>query len=138
MRLDSIGSSPMVASRIAPVRPMPPMVAQNSSGSLERLSSTTSPEASCSDIRTRWLPNEPSTWWFLPWMSLAMAPPMVTKRVPGVTRTKKPRGTITRSSSSRFAPALTVIVAAARSSTASVALPSSRSTVPPPFCAASP
>ena len=48
----------------------------------------------CSDIRVTWLPNEPSTWWFLPWMSLAIAPPMVTNRVPGVTGTKKPRGTI--------------------------------------------
>ena len=28
-------------------------------------------------------PKVPSTWWFLPWMSLAMAPPTVTKRVPG-------------------------------------------------------
>ena len=37
-------------------------------------------------------PNDPSTWWFLPWMSLAMAPPTVTKRVPGDTGTKKPRG----------------------------------------------
>ena len=57
-------------------------------------------------------PNEPSTWWFLPWMSLAMAPPTVTKRVPGDTGTKKPRGTRTRSSSSRLTPAGTVAVAA--------------------------
>ncbi len=32
-----------------------------------------------------WLPNDPSRWWFLPWMSLAIAPPIVTNRVPGVT-----------------------------------------------------
>ena len=50
------------------------------------------------------MPNEPSTWWFLPWMSLAIAPPTVTKRVPGVTGTKQPRGTSTRSSSSRLTP----------------------------------
>ena len=57
------------------------------------------------------MPNDPSTWWFLPWMSLAMAPPTVTKRVPGETGTKKPRGTATRSRSSRLTPAGTVTVA---------------------------
>ena len=40
-----------------------------------------------------------------------MAPPTVTKRVPGVTGTNQPRGTITRSSSSRLTPAGTVAVA---------------------------
>ena len=35
------------------------------------------------DARAR--QNAPSTWWFLPWMSLAIAPPTVTYRVPGVT-----------------------------------------------------
>ena len=55
-------------------------------------SSTTVPSARSSDRRATLEPNEPSTWWFLPWMSLAMAPPTVTKRVPGVTGTKKPRG----------------------------------------------
>ena len=32
-------------------------------------------------------------WWFLPWMSAAMAPPTVTWRVPGVTGTNQPSGT---------------------------------------------
>lgn len=44
-------------------------------------------------------------WWFLPWMSAAKAPPIVTKRVPGVTGTNQPAGTQTRSSSSRLTPA---------------------------------
>ena len=48
-------------------------------------------------------------------MSLAIAPPTVTKRVPGVTGTKKPRGTRTRSSSSRLTPAGTVAVDVAAS-----------------------
>ena len=58
------------------------------------------------------VPNEPSRWWFLPWMSLAIAPPTVTKRVPGVTGTNQPRGTMTPSSSSRLTPAGTVTVPA--------------------------
>ena len=40
-----------------------------------------------------WQPKVPATWWFLPWMSLAMAPPSVTYFVPGETGRKKPRGT---------------------------------------------
>ena len=35
----------------------------------------------------------PLRWWFLPWMSAAMAPPTVTYRVPGVTGTNQPWGT---------------------------------------------
>ncbi len=35
-----------------------------------------------------WLHHEPFLWWFLPWMSAAIAPPTVTWRVPGVTGTK--------------------------------------------------
>jgi hypothetical protein len=71
-------------------------------------------------------------------MSLAIAPPMVTKRVPGVTGTKNPRGTITRRSSSMLTPAPTVAKPLAGSSTMSAAFDVKRSTRPPPFCAASP
>ena len=96
------------------------------------------PSASIIVIDTMCLPMEPSTWWFLPWMSLAMAPPMVTNLVPGVTGTKKPRGTMTCSSSSMLTPAPTVAHPAAGSRTMSPAPAASRTTRPPPFCAASP
>ena len=121
-----------------PVRPIPPTVAQNRSVSCVGDSSRIVPSASSNDIRTTLDPNDPSRWWFLPWMSLAMAPPTVTNRVPGVTGTNQPRGTSTRSSSSRLTPAGTVTVPAASSMTASWAWSRSRSTAPPPFWAGSP
>ena len=40
-----------------------------------------------------WRPKVPAMWWFLPWMSLAMAPPSVTYLVPGETGRNQPRGT---------------------------------------------
>jgi hypothetical protein len=43
-----------------------------------------------------WRPIVPSTWWFLPWMSAASAPPTVTKRVPGTTGRKSRAGGGTR------------------------------------------
>jgi hypothetical protein len=58
------------------------------------------------------VPERSSTWWPLPWMSLAIAPPIVTDLVPGVTGTKKPRRTMIRNSSSSVAPPLTVTVRA--------------------------
>ncbi len=39
---------------------------------------------------TTWLPKLPALWWFLPWMSEPMAPPIVTWRVPGRTGTHRP------------------------------------------------
>ena len=39
-----------------------------------------------------WLPKLPALWWFLPWMSHAIAPPTVTCRVPGSTGTHSPNG----------------------------------------------
>ena len=118
-RLVSIRSRRIVASTMIPVSPIPPTVAQNSSGRSSGETSTIEPSASSRRSRSTLVPNEPSRWWFLPWMSLATAPPTVTKRVPGDTGTKKPRGTITRSSSSRLTPAGTVAVAAASSMTES-------------------
>ena len=88
IRLVSIGIRRNVASRMIPVSPMPPTVAQNRSGSRSGPTSTTVVSASIIRIRRTWLPNDPSRWWFLPWMSLAIAPPIVTNRVPGVTGTK--------------------------------------------------
>ena len=115
MRLVSIGINRKVASRITPVSPIPPTVAQNSSGSRSGPISTTVVSASISRRRVTCVPNEPSRWWFLPWMSLAIAPPIVTKRVPGVTGTNQPRGTMMSSRSSRLTPADTVTVPAASS-----------------------
>jgi hypothetical protein len=71
-------------------------------------------------------------------VDVAGAPPVVTNRVPGVTGTKNPRGTRMRSRSSRLAPADNVTVPATGSRSAPTARPSSRTTVPPEFCAASP
>ena len=81
----------------------------------------------------------PSTWWFLPWMSAAIAPPTVTWRVPGVTATNQPNGIMRRMIVSRLTPASTRIDPALE-----VDLPeagerrSRRRTVPPAFWAASP
>ena len=84
------------------------------------------------------MPNDPSRWWFLPWMSLATAPPTVTNRVPGDTGTNHPRGTINRSRSSMLSPAGTVAVPADASITTSCGDASRRNATPPPFCAESP
>ncbi len=122
-----------------PVRPMPPTVAQNSSdsgpsGSTRR----TSPVPVSRSIETTWSPKLPALWWFLPWMSFAMAPPMVTCRVPGSTGTHSPKGSATRMSRSRDTPASR----STRPVSASTAWIRSRAvmstTRPPAFCAGSP
>ena len=64
----------MVASTMIPVRPMPPAVAQNSSASASGPTSWR-PVGVASERRVTWEQNEPSRWWFLPWMSAAIAPP---------------------------------------------------------------
>ncbi len=86
------------------MRPMPPVVAQKTSGSRSRWMSSTSPVPVTSRKDCTLLPKVPSTWWPLPWMSLAIVPPTVTKRVPGVTR-NQPRGMSHRMSESRLVPA---------------------------------
>ena len=73
----SIGISRNVASVTTPVRPIPPAVVQNSSGSSSGPTSCT-PFGVRSVMRSTWLAKLPSTWWFLPWMSAARAPPTVT------------------------------------------------------------
>ncbi len=55
-----------------------------------------------------WQPKVPAMWWFLPWMSLAIAPPRVTYFVPGVTGRKKPRGTAKSRIWARVIPASAV------------------------------
>ena len=91
-----------------PVRPLPPTVAQNSVGSgSPGVRWRTSPSAVSSSIERTWLPKLPALWWFLPWMSQAIAPPTVTWRVPGSTGTHSPNGSAARINWSRFTPAST-------------------------------
>ena len=89
-------------------------------------------------ISTTWEQKLPSTWWFLPWMSAAMAPPTVTSRVPGVTGTNQPRGTNRSISVCRLTPAPTVTVPETRSTRRMPSSQVASSTVPPAFWAASP
>jgi hypothetical protein len=75
---------------------MPPAVAQNASRPSASASGATwmGPWAGVSSVSSVTCDaNEPSRWWFLPWMSAATAPPTVTWRVPGVTGGNHPSGT---------------------------------------------
>ena len=56
-------------------------------------SSTLAGRRSAARARSTWLPNVPASPWFLPWMSLAIAPPTDTCWVPGTTGTIQPAGT---------------------------------------------
>ena len=132
----SMGRRRSVASLITPVSPMPPAVPQNRSGSCSG-PTTNVPFGAWSVNDSTWLAKLPSTWWPLPWMSAAIAPPTVTKRVPGDT-TKKPNGTSRRISASRLTPASTRITPRARSKSRIDASVVASTTVPPAFCAASP
>jgi hypothetical protein len=58
----------------------------------------------CILLDVEWLKKVPAPWWFLPCTSLAIAPPTVTKRVPGVTDKNQPRGTNVRKISSSDTP----------------------------------
>src|SRR6185437_7632620 len=98
----------MVARSTIPVRPLPPTVAQNSSASSPSGAMVrTVPSAMSRSIDRTWLPKLPALWWFLPWMSQAIAPPTVTCRVPGRTGTHSPSGSAARISWSRLTPAST-------------------------------
>ena len=59
--LVSIGRRRMVASIMMPVRPIPPMVAQNNEGLRSGPTTVVEPSASIIVIASRWLPIEPST-----------------------------------------------------------------------------
>ena len=61
MRLVSIGISSTVASRMMPVSPMPPTVAQKISASASGVT-TLSPDGVASLIERTKRPSEPSTW----------------------------------------------------------------------------
>ena len=89
----SVGVIAMVARSTMPVSPLPPTVAQNSSDSSPSgVRWRICPSAVKSSIEVTWLPKLPALWWFLPWMSQAIAPPTVTCRVPGSTGTHSPNG----------------------------------------------
>ena len=120
-----------------PVRPMPPAVAQNRSGSESGVSSTV-PVGVTRVIRVTWEQKAPSRWWFLPWMSAAIAPPTVTCRVPGVTGTNQPRGTNRSIRVSRLIPAPTVTSPWSRSTRWTASSQVASTTTPPAFWAASP
>ena len=73
----SIGNRRSVARRTMPVRPMPPAVAQNNASSSRGLT-TLVPVGVASTMLVTWRAKLPSQWWFLPWMSDAIAPPTLT------------------------------------------------------------
>ena len=62
-----------VAAVIAPVSPMPPVVAANSSASLSRETSRTVPSGVTSSKEKSWPAMLPASGWFLPWTSAAIA-----------------------------------------------------------------
>ncbi len=66
-------------------------------------------------------------------MSLAMAPPTVTIRVPGLTGTNQPSGTSQRMRSSRLVPASTIATPRSKSSARKPVSPVQSSTTPPAF-----
>ena len=128
-----------MARTITPVSPIPPTVAQNSSPSgPSGVSVRTVPSAVTRSIDRTWLPKLPFVWWFLPWMSAPIAPPIVTCRVPGSTGTHSPNGRAARISVSRLTPASTTATPVSASMEWTVARPVMSSTVPPAFCAGSP
>ena len=120
-----------------PVRPIPPTVARNPSGSPPGVSRRTSPLPSSSSISSIQLPRLPSLRWFLPCTSAATAPPTVRWRVPGRTGSSRPSGTIRVSRSAKEVDAETRTVAASASRSMRGAVTGS-STTPPAFWAASP
>ena len=84
------------------------MVAAYQSGFSVGEQSRREPSERTSSNCVTWQPKVPAMWWFLPWMSLAMAPPRVTYFVPGVTGRKNPRGTAKSRIWARVMPASAV------------------------------
>lgn len=135
----SVGVISMVARRMMPVSPLPPTVAQNNSASSPSgVSRRSSPFASSRSIDRTWLPKLPALWWFLPWMSQAIAPPTVTCRVPGSTGTHSPKGRAAFISWSRLTPASTSASLVSALMEWMLFSPLMSITRPPPFCALSP
>ena len=90
---------------MSPVSPIPPAVAQKSSGSPSGVTVTGSPPGSSRSKALTWLAKDPARWWFLPCTSAAIAPPIVTCLVPGETGTNQPCGSPATMSCSRLTPA---------------------------------
>ncbi len=133
----SMGSRRMVASAITPVSPRAPAVPQKSSRS-DSGETVIVPLGVCRVKDSTWLAKLPSKWWLFPCTSAAIAPPTVTSRVPGVTCTNQPSGTIVRMIASRLTPASTRMTPRSRSMSWNPARVVASSTVPPAFWAASP
>ena len=85
-----------------PVRPIPPHVAWNNSSDCTIF--IIAPSGSIMSKSIKYLLKQPSIWWFLPWTSLAIAPPIVICFVPGVTAKNQPSGTILDNISSMVIP----------------------------------
>ena len=135
----SVGVISMVARRMIPVSPLPPTVAQNSSASSPSgVRRRICPSAVSRSMERTWLPKLPALWWFLPWMSQAMAPPMVTCRVPGSTGTHSPNGSAAFISVSRLTPASRSTMRVSPLIEWMVASCVMSMTKPPPFWALSP
>ncbi len=107
-RIQALSTRRMVtrARVTTPVSPMPPALAQKSSGSASGPASWT-PVGVLSVIADTWRQKLPSRWWFLPWTSAAIAPPTVTCRVPGDTGMNHPSRNPVRNNRSRLTPAPT-------------------------------
>ena len=117
---------------------MPPMVAANSSGRSVGDTRTSSPEGRIRSSHRTWSPKLPARSWFLPWISLATAPPTVAKAVPGEVGGRKPRPENAFSRSSKVTPASQTSVPSEGSNETMRFSRSVSSTLPPPFSGASP
>ena len=82
----------MRALTITPVRPMPPSVASNAPSPPSGEASAPPRARSAAPATATCPPKVPRAPWFLPWMSDAIAPPIVTCCVPGTTGTIQPDG----------------------------------------------
>src|SRR3954451_14519770 len=138
MRSLSTRASRTVISDTMPVRPMPPAVAANSSGSAARVTVRRSPSGATSPKASTCAEKAPSAWWFLPWTSAASAPPSVTWLLPGITRGTQPWGRASRARSPRLRPAPAATVPRSRSNARTAVRAVVSTTVPPAFWAASP
>ena len=126
----------ITARTMSPVRPMPPAVAQNSSGSDRPVTVRSSPPGSTMSADRTCRAKLPATWWFLPCTSAAMAPPTVTCRVPGDTGTNQPAGRPATMSCSRLTPASQVARPVAGSRSRIRFSRAVEITTPPSHCAA--
>jgi hypothetical protein len=122
-----------------PVRPIPAIVAQNRSlSSPDGVSVRMDPSAVSRSSASTWLPKLPCEWWFLPWMSAPMAPPIVTCLVPGSTGTQRPWGRTARIRVSRLTPASRSTIPESGSMWWMRLSAVMSTTSPPAFCAGSP